>query len=709
MVLKTISKNRNTNPTDRIINTTISYPFKHNFLFLNKALSWFKKSKNVKSPQYNLFQFIIGFLLFFIRSGCQIHRRNPNHFHWFFLNKFIFLCIGMILVLPAYSQKAVGIVSDSTQLKTIKFNQEYYSYQWQVLFKHQWAIQPRFRISVNESFTSSLLNLGGQNRKWKDNQILNTQFDYLLLPDVVLKSIFSSVLFVDGQSGFSNDLNIHSLLFGFDYRPKQLKKASYFLLSPVIGIKTDKRFDFLDIGPNYNLDFQLTDYKLAEYQNNLFMHFNYDFLKNRRNEDATIHYRIHRKFYEETADTLSFLIDQKYRDYYLSSKGDVENFDEKSYIFQNKLWYHLQDGIGLNWVNEINNREVKITSPDTSRAAKDTRRRADFRVENQLNFLAKKNWYAGFFKILYWSQEQVFQSSAASQSLPAFYRITFIAPDNKSRFLSTELAVGARFLKSDSISFGTSLSRLQYDTPDTSNFDDRDEFRCDLKLSAFHRFSPTLRMRIDAVVNLHHLVFIFGERSADNNWNRIFRLSPVIDYSFRSRIFFQQTFEVLANYVDYDYEFETGDVKSFIYRKFQSRSLLDYQITRATKIGFSYRLEYEENGKLFWERWKEQPLLLRQNNWIRMTLAYFPRPSIRIVPGLNFFQRTEWKYFFSRDGKLMQEKFQDFLSFGPLFNFIYEPHSRLKFVCSLSRDQIQRTRQKKYYITNIDVELNWNF
>ncbi|MBN2088221.1 hypothetical protein JW964_01340, partial [candidate division KSB1 bacterium] len=478
--------------------------------------------------------------------------------------------MSIFITVPSYSLAVEGIATDSTQQKTIKFNQEFYSYQWQLLFKHQWIVQPRFRININEAFTSSLLNLSTQNRKWKDNQSLSTQFEYQLLSDVVLKSIFSSVIFIDGQSGFSNDLNIHSILFGFDYRPKLLKKASYFQLAPVIGIKADKRFDFLDVGPNYNLNFQLADYQIADYQNNLFMHFNYDFLKDRRNQDATIHYRIHRKFYEETADTLSFLIDQKYRDYYISSSGDLENFDEKSYVFQNKLWYQIHDGIGLNWINEFNNREVKITQalPDTVTESEETRRRTDFRVHNQLNFILKKNRYAGFFKILYWSQEQLYQSPAASLQLPVSYRIAFIAPDNKSNFWGTELAIGHRFLKSDSISFGTSLSRLQYDTPDTSNFDDRDEFRCDIKLSEFHQFSPTLRLRVDAVVNLHHLVYIFGERSADNNWNRIFRLSPVIECSFHSRVFFQQTFEVLANYVDYDFEFDTGDVKSFIYRKF---------------------------------------------------------------------------------------------------------------------------------------------
>ncbi len=666
----------------------------------------------MKSPRYNIFLFSVCYCLFNKWYNCHFGgSRISVYLNLFLLRGIVFLFIWFFTSVPGYSQGRKAIASDSVQQKTIKFNQEFYSYQWQLFFRHQWVIQPRFRINLNESYTSSLLNLSTQNRKWKDSQTLNTHFEYQLLQDVVLKSILSSVIFVDGQSGFSNDLNIHSMLFGFDYHPKQLRKASYFQLAPVVGIKADKRFDFLDVGPNYNLNFRLADYQIADYQNNLYMHFNYDFLNDRRNEDATIQYRIHRKFYEETADTLSFLIDQKYRDYYISSEGELENFDEKAYLFQNKLWYQIQNGVGLNWTNEFKNRTVKITQelPASTQASEETRRRSDFRVDNQLNFFVKKDRYAGFFKILYWTQEQLYQTPAASLQLPVSYRIAFIAPDNKSSFFGTELGLGHRFLKSDSIGFGTSLSRLQYDTPDTSNFDDRDEFRCDVKLAEFHQFSPTCRLRIDAAVNLHHLVYIFGERSADNNWNRIFRLSPVIDYSFRSRVFFQQAFEVLANYVDYDFEFDTGDVKSFVYRKFLSKSLIDYQITSAMKLGFSYRLEYEENGKLFWEKWKEQPLLLRENNWIRFTLTYFPKPSIRIIPGINFFQRNEWRYTFTREGELKQEKYQDFLSLGPLFNLVYEPHSKLKFVCSLTRNQIQRTQRKNYYITNIDVELNWNF
>jgi hypothetical protein len=131
--------------------------------------------------------------------------------------------------------------------------------------------------------------------------------------------------------------------------------------------------------------------------------------------------------------------------------------------------------------------------------------------------------------------------------------VAFVAPDNKSYLLGIENFTGWRFQPSDSLAFGTSLSRLQYDTSDTSNFDDRDEFRLDFRLSEWHSFSHRLRMQVDFIASLYHLAYIFGERSADNNWNRIFRIVPKIFFIINSSVICQQNFEVLANYVDYDF------------------------------------------------------------------------------------------------------------------------------------------------------------
>jgi len=550
-----------------------------------------------------------------------------------------------------------------------------------------------------------------QQDKWKDNQTFNTRFEYFLMPGFSLKSLLSSTIFIDEQTGFSNDLNIHKATVGIHYQPNPAKKKQLpVTLSSTGGIITDRRYEFMDVGTAYNFDLNLNEFKTANYYNDLLVKLNYDVFKNRKNEDATLFYKINREFYKETTDTLTLLFDQTRRDYYISAKGDIEYFKETVALFNNNLNYHIADGFGVKIMNQVRSREVNITQfiPGSS-IEEEKRERTDFRFDNEFKLHFEKQKIESYLKLEYWSQEQAYKSPSAAKSLPLSHRMSFIAPDNSSYLFGVEALVGGRFLKSDSVSFGTSISRLQYDTPDSSNFDDRDEVRLNFRLAEFHTFSPNLHLKMEFVVRLYHLTYIFGERSADNSWNRIFKIAPQINYYLSSNFFMQQSFEVLANYVDYDFEFEQGDVKSFVYRKFQSKSLCNWQITQRTGIRLSYLLEFEENGKLFWDQWLERPLLSRQNNWIRGFISFRPFQFFRISPGFSFFKRDEWKFSFSREGTLQKEKYSDFYSLGPTFNLSYQPREQLKLVFLLSRNQIQSSQKKKYYLTNIDIELNLNF
>jgi hypothetical protein len=120
-------------------------------------------------------------------------------------------------------------------------------------------------------------------------------------------------------------------------------------------------------------------------------------------------------------------------------------------------------------------------------------------------------------------------------------------------------------------------------------------------------------------------------------------------------------------------------------------------------------LELEENGKLYWEKWLERPLLNRRNIWVRAMVSYRLGEAVRIAPGFNLFTRSEWKHVFTREGGYRREKFNQLTNKGPLLNVSYSPHSRLVLTGMLSRNQIQSVQKKKYFINHIDFELNWNF
>lgn len=608
------------------------------------------------------------------------------------------------------SQLNAATVVDSTKFSALRFQQDYNSYQWQFLVRHSWLLQPGMRFNLKHDFVSSLLNMGSQGKKWKDNQLIDLELQYFIRPQLALKSNISSLYFIDHQTGFLNDLNIYSAMAGLDYAQLLQNHKSNLFISPTIGVKLDKRYNFVDRGMACSFDFKLQEYELESYYNTLSVNFQTNDLGPRKNRNAYLFNQIHKQFYKETSDTLVFMVDQKRRDYYLSAAGEIESLDEQVTLARNKLHYHLADGINVHLANEVNNRKVQVTPFKAgSTTSGQTRERTDFQFDNRLLFRYQREKLSGSFDLKYRSQEQTYNSPTAATALLLFRRVAFVAPDNNSRFLSMAALLGWRVFTSDSLSVGTTISRLQYDTPDTNNYDDRDELRIDLKMTEVHFFSPVLSLKIDAIVSLYHLVYIFGERSADNNWNRIFRLKPQFYYNLLQTLSLQQNFEVMANYVDYDFEFDQNDVRSFVYRKFASESIVNWRFSSRNQIHLSYRFEQEENGKLFWDRWSERPLLTRNNIWLRFNLLYSLRAYFTIMPGINFYSRDEWKFSSTREGKLKKEKYRDFVSIGPMLNILCNHPGKIGFNFSLSRYKITGNQNKKYYINNINLALNWNF
>jgi hypothetical protein len=99
-----------------------------------------------------------------------------------------------------------------------------------------------------------------------------------------------------------------------------------------------------------------------------------------------------------------------------------------------------------------------------------------------------------------------------------------------------------------------SASILKYDTQSEVNFDDRDEVG--FIIYAAHRLYnlKNLVLITSVYLYLYHTVYVFAEKSSNNNWNRVLR--------FASKSFFTPadwlrnigTFSVLANYTVYDFE-----------------------------------------------------------------------------------------------------------------------------------------------------------
>lgn len=574
---------------------------------------------------------------------------------------------------------------------------------WHYSVNYSLPVNNRVNFRISENFRSSLLRTGAQNDKWKDDQNLGMFLNYSLSPALTLTSDISSIVFLDKQSGFNNDVRTHTGHIGLRFQP-----YSNFYADVSAGPKWDNRYNQHDQGVSYSVDVSGADLPLAEYNNNISLTLDDDRFNRRNNRDLGVAYRVNRQFTPHAADSLQVFFSNERHDNYVSRTGDIESQREETRGGRNTMFYRLgeQTFMRLNSFLELKDVELRHFGETTE---KRRRKRNDQRFNNDLAFHVRKPHFRGIFNISHHMQEQRYDLEIDDADTPFSRRTAFITPDNNSSRFSVSSRIGTRVTRSDSLDSYFSVSRFQYDTPDEKNYDDRDELRINSRVTVMHHFSDMLRLDVLASVNLYHMVYIFGERSADNNWNRIFRLQPSISYKPAQSLSIHQSFEVLANYVDYDFETDVTTTRSFVFRKFAMSDSLKWNILPRTTLCIDYRLQLEENGQLSWEQWTERIMVTRQKQWLHLYWKYSTFNRLSASPGYSLYIRNEWRHKTGAPGKVLKEKSSKYKSHGPVFRIIYTPSANLRFFIDAVRYKVSYAGEDTYYINNVELGLNWIF
>jgi hypothetical protein len=614
------------------------------------------------------------------------------------------LAFALLRNSPSRAQANIGLTYPHipSTLSSTGFHQEFNTYVWNYQFQTKQSVSKKFDVSFQENFRSSMLRLTTESNRWKDDQNFSMLLNYQLLPQLGLQSALSSVVFKDNQSGFNNDVQTHDANFGLRFRPLPNFSASAYL-----GPKWDNRLQQNDLGTNFVIDMLAENVDFGGYDNNLQLVLGQDDFDRRKNNDLDVSYLIYRTFPEGSTDSLKIFDSYSRRDNYISTLADIESIREKVRGIDNQLNYTVSDGVRIKVHSVLQFKNVELES--SSQQGQKQRQRDDHRISNDLNFELHRERLSSNVALSYWSQEQRYDIEIDDSGLPFSRRTAFVTPDNRSNRLSLMANVGYGMSAADSICSYFSVSRFQYDTPDTNNFDDRDELRMNSRLAYFHRFHPSLKLNVDMGVNLYHLVYIFGERSADNNWNRIFRLRPSLEFTPSDRLQLKQTYEVLANYVDYDFEDAKILTKSFIFRKFAMDDSLRWSVGTHTTLALDYRLQLEENGQLSWDQWKERILVTRKSYWLRCSCNYNWQTRMILSPGFTVYSREEWRHSTDQYGIELRNKFATYLSYGPALRFYYFPSNKLHITVDSMRQAVESPDRDRYYLNNIDVKLSWYF
>ncbi|MBD3290196.1 hypothetical protein GF337_15425 [candidate division KSB1 bacterium] len=611
-----------------------------------------------------------------------------------------------LIFIAFFSQAIYPQTDERIFINNIRFEQNFNIYKWRYGFRYQKQIPNRGTLTVREDFASSLLRIRQNEKKWKDDQNLTINYSQRFSPKWAGTLKSSSLLFSDKLSGITNDIKTSFGSFGIQYQPLDIVN-----IETILGYKFDIRYDQRDHGTMYGFNINTPFINLSEYYNKFDFSVQGDDFGSRENRDLVFRYFVNKEFYTDTADSLAITYSKKRRDNY--DRWDVNNLYIESLYedianLYHTLSYRVSDAMKFQIKSDITSRKTRVQKLDAPEA-EESRAKRDITSYNEISLRLNVGRLNESLRLSYTTQNQKNEVPDSLKNSPFSFRFSYVSPDFKSSRLSLTNSLNFSFFSRDTLFSNVSVSLFRYDTPEETNFDDRDELSVNASLSEVHYFSPILKLRLNASVNLKHLVFIYGEKSANNNWMRIFRLNPELNFRPNDRFKWYQSYEVLANYVDYDFEeqFNPIDIRSYVFRKFTMLHLINRELNRRMSININYKLELEENGKFFWDKWTEILIATRNNHYSKLYLDYELFPNATVSLGGVFYKRAEQFHITDSSTGSARASLNDYISYGPSLVVNYHPHSKLQFTFTGTRRKIDRVNQNSYYISNINVDMSW--
>jgi hypothetical protein len=199
------------------------------------------------------------------------------------------------------------------------------------------------------------------------------------------------------------------------------------------------------------------------------------------------------------------------------------------------------------------------------------------------------------------------------------------------------------FNQQDRLDLQLNFVKFQYDTPDMErNHDDRDELRFVGWARYLHYLSPILSLEFAGYMNLFHKSYIFRQQSANNNWNRIYRIESSVHYHYGD---FRNTLrtQILANYTTYDFDNLFEQTRSFVFRRYSISDSLVVPVVTNIYGGVYVRLELEDGGNFFKDIFAQNIVESSQVLFYDLFLRKERFFSLILEAGLAVYEEKNWR------------------------------------------------------------------
>ncbi len=568
-------------------------------------------------------------------------------------------------------------------------------------------------LGVKQSFFSTIIRT--TKLSVRDNAFLSLLGQYDFSNSISVGSNVNYYIYADDKKLAINNSSIFNSSAYLKYYPT--KKISF---TPFLGLSRNEQIGIIDTGPIYGMEALLDNYNFNEF--NLFSEFKFqtEDIAPRKNQIINLNFNIDKTFVNSYKNKLFGIYSEQRKDFYFDTDSlTMSEFDiSKNIQSRTENRYSIIDRLTL--FTPINGLVLNIDgSLDWRTIDRDTRYIStsnitsssfDTEVEEfKMNLFSSLNYNSsvvqGVFRIAFSERQEKHRAKYIENAS----EIIFEKRDEQEKRKNNTgkqitLSGEGSFIitSSDRITLSLFHRKLVYDTPSKLNNDDRDELLSMFGITYFKRLSPFFNLFATLQGSINNTVYIFKERSANNNTLRVLKLISGGDINL-GYLSSRNSAEVSANYTVYDFEDLNPNLKSFSYRQLALRDSTTLKLFRTTFFTFLGYVKFSEQGDFKWDGFANKPVRYLDERYAEPTIEYRFK-HLTFAFGLRFF--SLYTYLF--DEKNNKYIHSTYTSTAPLSFITYNLSSSLNISIKGWYEFINTESNKKRELANLMIRVNWN-
>ena len=577
-------------------------------------------------------------------------------------------------------------------------------------FKKQFG---KFNLFTNENFTSTLIRANENNIRSEHSLFISSA--YKIKNNIDLGLHINNNILTDSRNIGINKAALSSVTFYTKYSP-----INDVYLSPFLGYSNNNQIGQTDYGLIYGIEGMMDEFLISDIKLNSVLRLANEDILPRKNSVRAFNVQLKNNFDKNIRNSFSVKYSRNRKDFYFIAdsstasvfnvKNNIQSRIETDYYFEDRLGNdfastNIKWNIAgrLLWRNIDRDTRYK-TTPVVSSSLFDTRIN-ELRVEMESFVSYSSSFFNGVLRILYNERDEknttknfentqslLFEEKSEQES----------KKNNNAKRISLSLTGNLNLSESNRINFSLYQNKLKYDTPSENNFDDRDELLSIIRLQYVKTFTPFFEGFVNVDATINQIVYIFSEKSSNNNINRVFTLTTGGKYSGKM-VTSTNSFSVSANYTVFDFEDINPNFKSYSFRQFTARDSTSIKFSRKLSLSSYNYIKLSEQGNLRWNEFTTTPTRYLKEVFSETKLVVKPT-SLSYAVGLRIFLLNTYNY--RGTEKVIDSKF---LSIAPVTEIKLELLDVLYFRLYGWYEFISLNNGQSKQETNLSMQVNYYF